>query len=90
MIDVIFRDDVRGPFRMPQKVGRMPAKTILETFPVGALQCNCVIIGDERLTKVPADLDQPKPCCYSEGWSVAGSDRCAQSLDSGPSSSPCR
>jgi glyoxylase-like metal-dependent hydrolase (beta-lactamase superfamily II) len=56
MIDVIFRDDVRGPFRMPQKVGRMPAKTILETFPVGALQCNCVIIGDER-TKTAVVID---------------------------------
>ena len=26
----------------------MPERTTIETFPVGALQCNCVIVGDER------------------------------------------
>src|ERR1700730_17925694 len=27
---------------------RMRGKAIIETFPVGALQCNCIILGDDR------------------------------------------
>jgi len=34
----------------------MPAKLIIETFPVGPLQCNCVIIGDD-VTKTAVVVD---------------------------------
>jgi len=34
----------------------MPGKSIIETFGVGPLQCNCVIIGDER-TKTAIVID---------------------------------
>ena len=34
----------------------MPGRLIIETFPVGALQCNCVIVGDEQ-TKTAVVID---------------------------------
>jgi len=34
----------------------MPAKLVIETFPVGPLQCNCVIIGDD-VTKTAVVVD---------------------------------
>ena len=34
----------------------MPAKLVVETFPVGPLQCNCVIIGDD-VTKTAVVVD---------------------------------
>ncbi len=34
----------------------MPEAAIIETFPVGPLQCNCVIVGDER-TKTAVVID---------------------------------
>src|ERR1700694_1408302 len=46
----------RGPFRPSQNSGFMRGTMILETFPVGPLQCNCIILGDER-TKSAVVID---------------------------------
>lgn len=41
----------RGPLRAAKNPRRVSETIIVETFPVGALQCNCVIIGDEKSRK---------------------------------------